>query len=184
MEDNKKSNEDIETSENNEELEETQDESQEEESNESEESYEDTDDDSDEKLPSLEDYNEAKAKLKEFEEKNKQLYARLKKGEQKPLQTKNKEGMTEEQLIKVAKIASSLDDDDLEVLGTITGNSIADKMTNPLFKAYKEQKERKKRSEASALKPSSPNIFTSKKDPNNPELSEDDHKKMVEQMMK
>ncbi len=168
-----------------EELEETQDESQEEESNESEESYEDTDDDSDEEsTPSLEDFNKAQAKLKELEEKNKQLYARLKKGEQKPLQTKNKEGMTEEQLIKVAKIASSLDDDDLEVLGTITGNSIADKMTNPLFKAYKEQKERKKRSEASALKPSSPNTFTSKKDPNNPELSEDDHKKMVEQMMK
>ncbi len=182
MEDNKKSNEDIETSENNEELEETQDESQEEESNESEESQEETDDDSDEESPSLEDYNKVQAELKEFKEKNKQLFARLKKTEQKPLQ--KKEGITEEQLIRVAKVASSLDDDDLEVLGTITGNSIADKMDNPLFKAYKEQKEKKKRSEASALKPSSPNTFSGKKDPNNPNLTEDEHKELVEKMMK
>jgi len=159
-----------------EELEETQEETQEEETNEVEEEESDS--------PTLEDFNEAKAKLKELEEKNKQLYARLKKGEQKPLQTNNKTEITEEQLLKVARMANSLDDDDLEVLKTITGNSIADKMDNPLFKAYKELKEKKKRSEASALKPSSPGNYTSdKKNPNNPSLSDEEHRKLVEKLM-
>jgi len=169
-------NEDIETSENNEELEESTEEV--EETNDELETEEESD------SPTLEDFNEAKAKLKELEEKNKQLYARLKKGEQKPLQTNNKTEITEEQLLKAARMANTLDDDDLEVLKTITGNSVADKMDNPLFKAYNELKEKKKRSEASALKPSSPGNYSSdKKNPNNPNLSDEEHRKLVEKLM-
>ncbi len=171
-----------ETTETNDELE-TQDESQEESNEELEEETEEESNDESEE----ESDDAADSELERLRKENKTLTIqkdKWRKKAEKPLQTKNKEGMTEEQLIKVSKMASSLDDDDLEVLATITGESIADKVDNPLFKAYKAQKEKKKRSEASALKPSSPNTFSSKKDPNNPELSEDDHRKMVEKMMK
>lgn len=136
-----------------------------------------------EDIPTLEDFNEAKAKLKELEEKNKQLYARLKKTEQLPKKEIKETEISEEQLVRVAKLASSLDDEDFDVLKTIVGNSIAEKVENPLFKAYKAQKEKKKRSEASALKPSSPGIFTGKKDPNDPSLSKDEHRKLVEKLL-
>lgn len=158
----------------NEELE-TQDE--EEESNEEEETEESDD------SPTMEDFEKAQAKLKELEEKNKQLYARLKKSEVKPNKPKDTE-ITEEQLLKVAKLASSLDDEDLDVLKTVVGNSIAEKVDNPLFKAYKAQKDKKKRSEASALRPSAPGNFTGKKNPNDPNLSKEEHRKLVEQLLK
>lgn len=133
--------------------------------------------------PTLEDFNEAKAKLKELEEKNKQLYARLKKTEQLPKKDNKETEISEEQLLRVAKLATSLDDEDLEVLKTIVGNSIAEKVDNPLFKAYKAQKDKKKRSEASALRPSTPGMFTGKKNPNDPNLSKEEHKKLVEQLL-
>jgi hypothetical protein len=163
-------NEDIETSENNEEIEESLDENLDE-------TLEETDG------PSLEDYNEAQAKLKELEEKNKQLYARLKKTEQ-PNKNNKTESLNEEQLIKLSRVASTLDDDDLEVLKTINGSSLSEKMENPLFKAYKEQKTREERSKASALKPSSAGRFKGEKSFNDPNLSQEEHRKMVEGLMK
>jgi hypothetical protein len=164
-------NEDI-ASENNEELiEETQDEVQEE-------TQEESQDDS----PTLEDYEQAQAKLKELEEKNKQLYARIKKQEAKPLKTKEETLDLDENLIKMTRLASTLDDDDLEVLKTLNG-SLNEKLENPAFKVYKEMKDKKKKAQQASLGTSTSGQYKSSNSPNKPGLSPEEHRKMVEKMM-
>jgi hypothetical protein len=144
---------------------------------------EETEDDEDNSnIPSLEDYEALKKKAETLEA-QKEHWRKKASIEAKPLQTNKTDGISEEQLLKMAKIASSIDNEDLEVLKTIVGDSIADKVDNPLFKAYKEAKEKKKRSEASSLKPSTPSFVYDKKNPNSPELSAEEHRKLVEKMM-
>jgi len=171
-------NEDIETSENNEELEEELDEGldegQDEDSNESDDDNESEDDDN----------SDLQAKVKELEEKNKQLYARLKKTDKPNKPKKTSSNLDEEQLIRISKVASQLDDDDLEVLKTINGSSISDKLENPLFKAYKAEKQRKEKSKASSLKPSSPGRFKGEKDPNEVGITAEEHRARVEKLMR
>lgn len=126
---------------------------------------------------------ELKKKYEELEGKNKQLFERLKKTNKKPAETKNKGSFSEEDLIRISKVASSLDDDDLEVLQSIKGESIADKLDNPMFKAYKKDKQAKQRSEASSLKPSKPGLQVQGKSFDDPNLSAEDHKKMFNKLM-
>jgi len=167
-------NEDIETSENNEELEEELDEGLDEGTEEEPEEEESEDDDN----------SDLQAKIEELEEKNKQLYARLKKTDKPNKPKKTSSNLDEEQLIRISKVASQLDDDDLEVLKTINGSSISDKLENPLFKAYKAEKQRKEKSKASSLKPSSPGRFKGEKDPNQAGITAEEHRAMVEKMMR
>jgi hypothetical protein len=172
-------NEDIETSENNEE--ETSEDTQEETSEDTQEETSEDTQDGDE-TPTLEDFEKAQAKLKELEEKNKQLYARVKKQEAKPLKTKEETLELDENLIRVARLASTLDDDDLEVLKTLNG-SINEKLENPAFKAYKEAKDKKVRSQKASLGTSTSGQYSSKDNPNKPGLSPEEHRKIVEKMM-
>jgi hypothetical protein len=162
--------EEVETSENNEEVETTD------------EVVEETDE-GQEDGPTLEDYEKAQAKLKELEEKNKQLYARIKKSEEKPTNKTNSKVSDEESLLRLAKVASSLDDEDLEVLKSINGNSIAEKVDNPLFKAFKAEKERKVKQKQSALSPSTPGRTFNKQDPNDPTLSPEDREAKIKKAM-
>lgn len=161
-------NEDVETSQNDEVVEET------------EETTEDTDTDT----PTLEDYNELQKKNKELYERAKKAEALAKslkevKAESKPT-LKTKTNLPEEDLIRTAKLASQLDDDDLEVLKTINGDSLAEKVDNPLFKAYKEQKLKKAKSEAAALKPyASSNSYVNGI---KPDMSEEEHRKMWQKL--
>lgn len=126
---------------------------------------------------------DVEAKLKELEENNKKLYARLKKAEAEA--KKPKQETDEEKLLRLAKLSTSLDDDDLEVLKTLAGASLEDKVKNPLFLAYKEQKDKKAKAEAAALKPSTAGRIYSgdKDDPNEPGISQEEHRKRVEKMM-
>jgi hypothetical protein len=142
MEENK--NEDIETSENNEELEETEDESQEEETNEG--SEDESQDDSEEEL-SKEEYEKLK-------EKNKQLYARLKKLESKKVSKEqtnksNSDYLTRDEAILLNK---GYDEDDINKLQRLAGNgSLIEASEDPLFVAYRNEKQRKEKSNQAQL---------------------------------
>ena len=136
-------NEDIETSENNEELEETEDESQEEETNEE---SEDEDDSEEEEL-SKEEYDKLK-------EKNKQLYARLKKLESKKVSKEqtnksNSDYLTRDEAILLNK---GYDEDDISKLQKLAGDgSLIEASEDPLFVAYRKEKERKEKSSQAQL---------------------------------
>jgi len=81
-------------------------------------------------------------------------------------------------LIRTARLASQLDDDDLEVLKTLTG-SLAEKINNPLFKAYKENKVKKQKSESASLKPSNGISAPKVK----PDMTPEEHKAWVKKLM-
>ena len=127
--------------------------------------------------PTLEDYEELKRK-------NKELFERAKKAEAqaKTLKVKKetKSALTEEDLIRTARVASQIDDEDLELLKTIQGDSLAEKLENPLFKSYKEAKEKKLKAQKAQL-PSSggASVYSPPKMEN---MSEDEHRAMWEKM--
>jgi hypothetical protein len=102
--------------------------------------------------PTLEDFNEAKAKLKELEEKNKQLYARLKKGEQSPKTNKtenNDNYLTRDEAILLTK---GYDEDDISQLRKIAGDGkLTEAANDPMFIAYRKEKERQERSKKAQL---------------------------------
>ena len=174
MEDNEKEVE--ETTETNDELEETEEENLEEETNEEETEEEQTDSDS----PTLEDYEKLQKKLKTIEAQKehwrKKAQTSQPKGEE--LKKSNETNVSEEDLIRTARLASQLDDDDLEVLKTL-GGSLAEKINNPLFKAYKENKVKKQKSESASLKPSN-GILSPKAKPN---MTPEEHKAWVKKLM-
>lgn len=148
--------EDVETSENNEE----QEDSNEEESNEN---------------------SEENSEVEELKQKNKDLFERAKKAEALAKQFKkptNKTNVSEEDLIRTARIASQLDDDDLEMLSSLNG-TMQEKLENPLFKAYKESKARKSKSESASLKPSGGATATKAK----PNMTAEEHKAWVKKLM-
>lgn len=125
-------------------------------------------------------------KVKELEEKNKQLYARLKKAEQKgsKKESNDTEVMDESRLLKLSRLAKDLDDDDFEILEGIAGESIEEKLENPAFKAWKEQKAAKAKDEAASMPPSTPGRAASKEnDPNEARLSKEEHRKRIQQLM-
>lgn len=127
---------------------------------------------------------ELKKQNEELMNKNKQLFERLKKtNKSTKSNTSNQSGFGEEDLIRLSKVASKLDDDDLEVLKTIKGESIADKLDNPMFKAYKKDKQAQERSKASSLAPSKPGIQVQGKSFSDPSISPEDHKKMFNELM-
>jgi hypothetical protein len=129
------------------------------------------------------------AKVQELEEKNRQLYARVKKAEGKGDGSKkdanDTESIDEARLLKISKLAQDLDDEDFEVLEGIAGESIEEKMKNPAFKAWKEQKQAKAKDEAASMSPSTPGRATPSKenDPNEPGISKEEHQKRVKQLM-
>jgi len=132
--------------------------------------------------PTLEDFYALEKKNKELFERAKKAEALAKQVKQAPL-AKNAplQTNTEEDLIRTAKLASQLDDDDLDLLKTIQGSSIAEKLENPLFKAYKEQKAKKAKSDSAQLKPSgSSNSFAPGIKPG---MTEDEHKELWNKMM-
>ena len=94
------------------------------------------------------------------------------------LKKTNETNVSEEDLIRIARLASQLDDDDLEVLKTL-GGSLTEKINNPLFKAYKENKVKKQKSESASLKPSN-GILAPKVKPN---MTPEEHKAWVKKLM-
>lgn len=167
----KEYNEDIETSQNNDELE-----------NEELETPTGEEDNSDDNSGSDSDeLEELKKQNEELMNKNKQLFERLKKTNK---STKsNMSNLREEDLIRISKVASNLDEDDLEILKTIKGESIAEKLDNPMFKAYKKDKQAQERSKASSLQPSKPGIQVQGKSFSDPNISLEEHKKMFNELM-
>lgn len=167
MEDNEKVEET--TEKNDEELEETEAEEVEEETNEEEED--------DSNIPSVEDYEKAMKELKTLKAQKEHW---RKKATSKPDKKEdfNKTNVSEEDLIRTARIASKLDDDDLEMLSSLNG-SLQEKLENPLFKAYKDGKAKKLKSESASLKPSS-GATASKAKAN---MTAEEHKKWVKSLM-
>lgn len=145
-----------------------------------EETQEETDTDN-ENVPSIEDYYELQKKNKELYERAKKAEALAKTLKSTPKKADLQTNLPEEDLVRTAKLANQLDEDDLEVLKTINGSSLSEKVENPLFKAYKEQKLQKAKSEAAALKPSggsnsySPGI--------KPDMTEEEHRKLWNKMI-
>ena len=163
---------------NDEELEETEAEEVDEETNE---------EDNEDGTPTIEDYqrlNEDYQRLKKEAETlkaqkehwRKKAQTSQPKGEE--LKKSNETNVSEEDLIRTARLASQLDDDDLEVLKTL-GGSLAEKINNPLFKAYKESKVKKQKSESASLKPSN-GILSPKAKPN---MTPEEHKAWVKKIM-
>jgi len=132
--------------------------------------------------PTLEDFKGLEKKAKTLQA-QKEHWRKKADEASKNKENKTENNLDEETLIRISKVASTIDDDDLEVLKTINGSSIAEKMENPMFKAYKAEKLRKKRSEQSALKPSGSATFKGSKDFNSPELSGEEHRKMFDKMI-
>lgn len=135
----------------------------------------DTDD-----TPTLEDYQALKQKNKELFERAKkaEALAKAKKNAELKSNKNNETNVSEEDLIRTARLASQLDDDDLEVLKTL-GGSLAEKINNPLFKAYKENKVKKQKSESASLKPSNGISATKVK----PDMTPEEHKAWVKKLM-
>ena len=169
MEDNEKVEET--TEKNDEELEETEAEEVDEETNE---------EDNEDGTPTIEDYQrlkkEAETLKAQKEHWRKKAQTSQPKGEE--LKKSNETNGSEEELIRTARLASQLDDDDLEGLKTL-GGSLAEKINNPLFKAYKENKVKKQKSESASLKPSN-GILSPKAKPN---MTPEEHKAWVKKLM-
>lgn len=180
--------EDIATSENNEELE-TKDESKdetEEESNEEEVESEDSEDNTEDAddTPTLEDFNKAQAKLKELEEKNKQLYARLKKTEKVKTETvtkkTNENYLTRDEAILLAK---GYDEDDIESLRKLAGNgNLVEASKDPMFLAYKKEKERQEKAKKSQLGASGAGVYKGQKPVG--EMTEKEHRALFYKSVK
>jgi hypothetical protein len=132
--------------------------------------------------PTLEDYEALQKKNKELFERAKKAEAQAKAKKESPLiKTNETTSSDEEKLLKLAKLANQLDEEDLELLKTINGASLEDKINNPLFKAYKAQSDKKKKSEASTLKPSG---FSAGTGINKPDLTPEEHKKLWEKSIR
>jgi hypothetical protein len=117
----------------------------------------------------------AEQKAKDLEEKNKQLYARVKKPSKEVKESKdNSEGNIE--LIEFfAKGNSREDYQRLQVIMKGTGLSMAEAMADPLYQSYKEKKDREARDEKAqigASKSSSSGIKSDFK----PDMTVDEHK--------
>lgn len=126
--------------------------------------------------PTLEDYEALKQKNKELYERAKKAEALAKAKREAPLTKEIKN--TEEDLIRTARLASQLDDDDLEMLTSLNG-TLTEKINNPLFKAYKENKARKLKSESASIKPSgSGSVSTPKAD-----MTPEEHKEWFKKVM-
>jgi hypothetical protein len=130
--------------------------------------------------PTLEDYEALKQKNKELFERAKkaEALAKAKKNAELKSNKSNETNVSEEDLIRTARLASQLDDDDLEVLKTL-GGSLAEKIENPLFKAYKESKVKKQKSESASLKPSNGISAPKVK----PDMTPEEHKAWVKKLM-
>ena len=156
---------------NDEELEETEAEEVDEETNE---------EDNDDGTPTIEDYQrlkkEAETLKAQKEHWRKKAQTSQPKGEE--LKKSNETNVSEEDLIRTVRLASQLDDDDLEVLKTL-GGSLAEKINNPLFKAYKENKVKKQKSESASLKPSNGISAPKVK----PDMTPEEHKAWVKKLM-
>jgi len=132
-------------------------------------------------VPTIEDYLDLQKKNKELYERAKKAEALAKTLKSIPKKADLQTNLPEEDLVRTARLANQLDEDDLEVLKTINGSSLSEKVDNPLFKAYKEQKLQKAKSEAAALKPSgSSNSYSSGI---KPDMSEEEHKKYWQKVM-
>ena len=143
---------------------------------------EETNDVEDSNAPTLEDYETLKKKAETLEAQKEHWRKKAEAEKQKPLiKTNETESNDEERLLRLAKIANQVDDEDLEVLKTINGSSLEEKLKNPAFVAFKAQKDKKKRSEASALKPSGSNVVFGDKNLNKPGITPEEHKKLWEQ---
>ena len=136
--------------------------------------------DNEDGTPTIEDYQrlkkEAETLKAQKEHWRKKAQTSQPKGEE--LKKSNETNVSEEDLIRTARLASQLDDDDLEVLKTL-GGSLAEKINNPLFKAYKENKVKKQKSESASLKPSN-GILSPKAKPN---MTPEEHKAWVKKLM-
>ena len=141
---------------------------------------EETEEDTDDGTPTIEDYQrlkkEAETLKAQKEHWRKKAQTSQPKGEE--LKKSNETNVSEEDLIRTARLASQLDDDDLEVLKTL-GGSLAEKINNPLFKAYKESKVKKQKSESASLKPS--NGISAHKV--KPDMTPEEHKAWVKKLM-
>ena len=141
---------------------------------------EETEEDNDDGTPTIEDYQrlkkEAETLKAQKEHWRKKAQTSQPKGEE--LKKSNETNVSEEDLIRTARLASQLDDDDLEVLKTL-GGSLTEKINNPLFKAYKENKVKKQKSESASLKPSN-GILSPKAKPN---MTPEEHKAWVKKLM-
>lgn len=126
--------------------------------------------------PTPEDYEALKQKNKELYERAKKAEALAKAKKEAPLTKEIKN--TEEDLIRTARLASQLDDDDLEMLTSLNG-TLTEKINNPLFKAYKENKARKLKSESASIKPSgSGSVSTPKAD-----MTPEEHREWFKKVM-
>ena len=170
MEDNEKEVEETTTT-NDEELETNDEDTQDEETNE---------EDNEDGTPTIDDYQrlkkEAETLKAQKEHWRKKAQTSQPKGE--ALKKSNETNVSEEDLIRTARLASQLDDDDLEVLKTL-GGSLAEKINNPLFKAYKESKVKKQKSESASLKPSNGISAPKAK----PDMTPEEHKAWVKKLM-
>lgn len=141
---------------------------------------EETEDDNEDGTPTIEDYQrlkkEAETLKAQKEHWRKKAQTSQPKGEE--LKKSNETNVSEEDLIRTARLASQLDDDDLEVLKTLSG-SLAEKINNPLFKAYKEKKVKKQKSESASLKPSNGISAPKAK----PDMTPEEHKAWVKSLM-
>lgn len=141
---------------------------------------EETEEDNDDGTPTIEDYQrlkkEAETLKAQKEHWRKKAQTSQPKGEE--LKKSNETNVSEEDLIRTARLASQLDDDDLEVLKTL-GGSLAEKINNPLFKAYKESKVKKQKSESASLKPSNGISAPKAK----PDMTPEEHKAWVKKLM-
>lgn len=141
---------------------------------------EETEDDNEDGTPTIEDYQrlkkEAETLKAQKEHWRKKAQTSQPRGEE--LKKSNETNVSEEDLIRTARLASQLDDDDLEVLKTLSGN-LAEKINNPLFKAYKEKKVKKQKSESASLKPSNGISAPKAK----PDMTPEEHKAWVKSLM-
>lgn len=165
-------------------IDETIDESQKE-VNEVEETTDEPNSDDDSTVPTLEDYEALKKKAETLQAQKEhwRKKAELSKNNTVVNKSNNTEVSDEEKLLKMAKLATTLDEDDFEVLKSLNGSSYEEKINSPLFKAYKEDKERKAKSKEAALKPSSPGRTFSKNDPNEPGITPEEREARIKKEM-
>ena len=134
--------------------------------------------------PTLEDFEQAQAKLKELEEKNKQLYARLKKTEKVKTETVTKETnenyLTRDEAILLAK---GYDEDDINSLRKLAGDgNLIEASKDPMFQAYKKEKERKEKAKKSQLGASGAGVNKGQKPVG--EMTEEEHRALFYKSVK
>jgi len=124
--------------------------------------------------PSLEDYRALEKKVETLEAQKEHWRKKAAQIKEQPLKETNKNYLTRDEGILLAK---GYDEDDIEKLNKLAGNgSLIEATKDPLFVAYKKAKEQKEKSEKAKL--GSSNSFISKGQKSVGEMTEKEHREL------